>query len=191
MANPTLAREDCAAINCTGLPYCISWHMQQFSSVFVQLFIGGQALGIADLMRVIAALGTHGKDRTSRPIYQTENGLHVYSLYNNTTANEGGTGSMAAEDSVLQRTPPTGKRTIEFFQPVEAKVWHWCGQSTGDGRLARAAVESGSWRKPPSRGLRKGYQWATTNTQLEESRSSRLGTTIRRRGGQRFWISEP
>ena len=115
MANPTLAREDCAAINCTGLPYCISWHMQQFSSVFVQLFVGRQALGIADLMRVIGALGTHGKDRTSRPIYQTENGLHVYSLYNNTTANEGGTGSMAAEDLVLQRTPPTGKRTIEFF----------------------------------------------------------------------------
>ena len=118
MANPTLAREDCAATNCTGLPYCISWHMQQFSSAFVQRFIGRQALGIADLMRVIAALGTHGKDRTSRPIYQTENGLHVYSLYNNTTANEGGTGSMAAEDSVLQRTPRRGNEQLNFFQPV-------------------------------------------------------------------------
>ena len=191
MANPTLAREDCAATNCTGLSYCISWHMQQFSSVFVQRFIGRQALGIADLMRVIAALGTHGKDRTSRPIYQTEDGLHMYTMYSNTTAKEGGKGSMAVEDSVLQRTPRRGNEQLNFFQPVEGKVWHWCGQSTGDERLARAAVESGSRRRPPCGGLRKGYQWATTNTQLEESRSSRLGTTIRRRGGQRFWVSEP
>ena len=91
MANPTLAREGCAAINCTGLPYCISWHMQQFSLVFKQLqgLSVGKTLGIADLMRVIAALGTFEKDRTSRPIYQTENGLHTYSLHSNTTANEG------------------------------------------------------------------------------------------------------
>jgi hypothetical protein len=98
---------------------------------------------------------------------------------------------MAAEDPVLQRTPRRGNEQLNFFQPVEGKVWHWCGQSTGDERLARAAVESGSRKKPSSGGLRKGYQWATTNTQLEESRSSRLGTTIRRRGGQRFWVSEP
>ena len=111
----------------------------------------------------IAALGTFEKDRASRPIYQTENGLHIYSLHSNTTTNEGETGSMAVEDSVLQRTPD-GETNNSFFQPVEGKVWHWCGQSTGGGRLARAAVESGSWRKPPSRGLRRGYQWATTST---------------------------
>ena len=83
---------------------------------------------------------------------------------------------MAAEDSVLQRTPPTGKRTIEFFQPVEAKVWHWCGQPTGDVARPRSSGKRFMEEAPPCGGLRKGYQWATTNTQLEESRSSRLGT---------------
>ena len=106
----------------------------------------------------------------------------MYTMYSNTTAKEGGTGSMAVEDSVLQRTPQRGNEQLIFFQPVEGKVWHWCGQSTGDERLARAAVKSGSRRRPPCRGLRRGYQWATTNTQLEESRSSRFARSKLRRG---------
>ena len=48
-----------------------------------------------------------------------------------------------------------------------------CPRSSGK-RFTEKASQQG--------GLRKGYQWATTNTQLEESRSSRLGGNFARSG---------